>query len=76
MESRLQRAVSKRSGPVVGNSNVHAQVTAQIDFSNKEQTEEKAARNGDAAQAVMRSRQINTSEQIGGANPGGVLGAV
>ena len=63
-------------GPVVGNSNVHAQVTAQIDFANKEQTEEQYSPNGDAAQAVMRSRQINSNEQVGGAYPGGVPGAL
>jgi flagellar M-ring protein FliF len=76
VESRLQRRIEAILGPVVGNSNVHAQVTAQIDFSNKEQTEEQYSPNGDAAQAVMRSRQINTSEQVGGAYPGGVPGAL
>ena len=60
----------------MGNSNVHAQVTAQIDFANKEQTEEQYSPNGDAAQAVMRSRQINSNEQVGGAYPGGVPGAL
>ncbi|HED1242724.1 TPA: flagellar M-ring protein FliF [Enterobacter bugandensis] len=76
VESRLQRRIEAILGPVVGNSNVHAQVTAQIDFSNKEQTEEQYSPNGDGAQAVMRSRQINSSEQIGGAYPGGVPGAL
>jgi flagellar M-ring protein FliF len=56
--------------------NVHAQVTAQIDFANKEQTEEQYSPNGDPAQAVMRSRQINENEQVGGPYPGGVPGAL
>jgi flagellar M-ring protein FliF len=43
VESRLQRRIEAILGPVVGNSNVHAQA-AQIDFSNKEQTEEHTAR--------------------------------
>jgi flagellar M-ring protein FliF len=60
----------------VGNGNVHAQVTAQIDFANKEQTEEQYQPNGDASQAVLRSRQTNESEQIGGSYPGGVPGAL
>lgn len=64
VESRLQRRIEAILGPVVGNSNVHAQVTAQIDFSNKEQTEEQYSPNGDAAQAVMRSRQ-NTKLNVG-----------
>lgn len=76
VESRVQRRIEAILGPIVGNSNVHAQVTAQIDFANKEQTEEQYSPNGDAAQAVMRSRQINTNEQVGGPYPGGVPGAL
>ena len=76
VEGRLQRRIEAILGPVVGSSNVHAQVTAQIDFSNKEQTEEQYAPNGDASRAVLRSRQINESEQVGGQYPGGVPGAL
>jgi len=76
VESRVQRRIESILGPIVGNSNVHAQVTAQIDFANKEQTEEQYRPNGDAARAVMRSRQVNENEQIGGASPGGVPGAL
>ncbi|MDY1038803.1 flagellar basal body M-ring protein FliF [Enterobacteriaceae bacterium RIT714] len=76
VEGRVQRRIEAILGPIVGSSNVHAQVTAQIDFANKEQTEEQYSPNGDAAQAVMRSRQLNTTEQIGGQNPGGVPGAL
>lgn len=76
VEGRLQRRIEAILGPVVGNSNVHAQVTAQIDFSNKEQTEEQYAPNGDASRAVLRSRQINETEQVGGQYHGGVPGAL
>ena len=76
VEGRLQRRIEAILGPVVGNSNVHAQVTAQIDFANKEQTEEQYSPNGDPSQAVMRSRQINSNEQVGGPYPGGVPGAL
>ena len=76
VESRVQRRIESILGPIVGNSNVHAQVTAQIDFANKEQTEEQYRPNGEASQAVMRSRQVNESEQIGGPNAGGVPGAL
>ncbi|HEY4435632.1 MULTISPECIES: flagellar basal-body MS-ring/collar protein FliF [Lelliottia] len=76
VESRVQRRIEAILGPIVGNGNVHAQVTAQIDFANKEQTEEQYSPNGDASQAVMRSRQLNTTDQIGGQNPGGVPGAL
>lgn len=76
VESRVQRRIEAILGPIVGNGNVHAQVTAQIDFANKEQTEEQYSPNGDASQAVMRSRQLNTTDQVGGQNPGGVPGAL
>ena len=76
VEGRLQRRIEAILGPVVGNSNVHAQVTAQIDFANKEQTEEQYSPNGDPAQAVMRSRQVNETEQVGSQYPGGVPGAL
>lgn len=77
VEGRIQRRIEAILGPIVGNGNVHAQVTAQLDFANKEQTEEQYSPNGgDPAQAVLRSRQVNTSEQIGGQYPGGVPGAL
>ncbi len=76
VESRVQRRIEAILAPIVGNGNVHAQVTAQIDFANKEQTEEQYQPNGDASQAVLRSRQTNESEQIGGSYPGGVPGAL
>ncbi|MBV7404428.1 flagellar basal-body MS-ring/collar protein FliF [Enterobacter sp. ENT03] len=75
VEGRIQRRIEAILSPIVGTGNVHAQVTAQIDFANKEQTEENYRPNGDAAQAVLRSRQINETEQSGG-SAGGVPGAL
>ncbi|MEQ4451641.1 MULTISPECIES: flagellar basal-body MS-ring/collar protein FliF [Kosakonia] len=77
VEGRIQRRIEAILGPIVGNGNVHAQVTAKLDFANKEQTEEQYTPNGgDPSQAVLRSRQVNSSEQIGGQYPGGVPGAL
>ena len=76
VEGRVQRRIESILSPIVGNGNVHAQVTAQLDFANKEQTEEQYRPNGDASQAVLRSRQLNESEQIGSGLPGGVPGAL
>ncbi|WP_336220923.1 flagellar basal-body MS-ring/collar protein FliF [Citrobacter amalonaticus] len=76
VEGRVQRRIESILSPIVGNGNVHAQVTAQLDFANKEQTEEQYRPNGDASQAVLRSRQVNESEQIGSGLPGGVPGAL
>ncbi|WMY76006.1 flagellar basal-body MS-ring/collar protein FliF [Buttiauxella selenatireducens] len=76
VENRYQRRIEAILGPIVGSSNVHAQVTAQIDFSNKEQTQEQYRPNSDPSQAAVRSRQLNQSEQVNGRNPGGVPGAL
>ncbi|CCJ75840.1 Flagellar M-ring protein FliF [Cronobacter muytjensii 530] len=76
VEGRVQRRIESILAPIVGTGNVHAQVTAQIDFSNKEQTEEQYRPNSDPAQMAVRSRQLNTNDQVGGAYPGGVPGAL
>lgn len=69
VEGRVQRRIESILSPIVGNGNVHAQVTAQLDFANKEQTEEQYRPNGDDSRAVLRSRQLNVSEQIGSGAP-------
>lgn len=76
VENRYQRRIEAILGPIVGNGNVHAQVTAQIDFANKEQTEEQYHPNTDPSQSAIRSRQLNQSEQVNGRSPGGVPGAL
>ena len=76
VESRFQRRIESILAPIVGSGNVHAQVTAQIDFANKEKTEEQYRPNNDPSQAAVRSRQLNQSEQVNGRNPGGVPGAL
>lgn len=76
VEGRVQRRIEAILGPIVGNGNVHAQVTAQIDFASKEQTEEQYRPNNDPNQAAIRSRQLNSNEQIGSGLPGGVPGAL
>ncbi|MDU2939956.1 MAG: flagellar basal-body MS-ring/collar protein FliF [Enterobacteriaceae bacterium] len=76
VEGRVQRRIESILGPIVGNGNVHAQVTAQIDFADKEQTEEQYHPNSDSSQAAMRSRQLNVSEQNGSGSVGGVPGAL
>ena len=76
VEGRVQRRIEAILGPIVGNGNVHAQVTAQINFDNKEQTDEQYRPNGDASQAAVRSRQVSESDQVGSPYPGGVPGAL
>ncbi|MEX3021589.1 flagellar basal-body MS-ring/collar protein FliF [Kluyvera sp. STS39-E] len=76
VEARVQRRIEAILGPIVGNANVHAQVTAQVNFDNKEQTDEQYRPNGDATQAAIRSRQVSESDQSGSPYPGGVPGAL
>lgn len=65
VEGRIQRRIEAILSPIVGNGNIHAQVTAQLDFASKEQTEEQYRPNGDESHAALRSRQLNESEQSG-----------
>lgn len=76
VESRVQRRIEAILGPIVGNGNVHAQVTAQVNFDNKEQTDEQYRPNGDPNQAAIRSRQVSENDQVGSPYPGGVPGAL
>ncbi|MCX8956311.1 flagellar basal-body MS-ring/collar protein FliF [Erwinia psidii] len=76
VESRYQQRIEAILNPIVGNGNVHAQVTAQIDFNSREQTDEKYQPNSDPANQAIRSRQTNNNEQIGGQSQGGVPGAL
>jgi len=76
VEGRIQRRIESILAPIVAKNRIHAQVTAQIDFSNKEQTEEQYRPNSDPAQMAVRSRQLNTNDQVGAGNPGGVPGAL
>ncbi|AFE58741.1 MULTISPECIES: flagellar basal-body MS-ring/collar protein FliF [Rahnella] len=76
VEGRLQRRIESILQPVVGNGNVHAQITAQIDYASREQTDENYQPNGSADKAAVRSRQLSTSDQIGASSVGGVPGAL
>ncbi|MCO7256113.1 flagellar M-ring protein FliF [Dickeya oryzae] len=76
VESNYQRRIEAILTPVVGAGNVHAQVTAQIDFANREQTDEQYQPNQTPNQAAVRSQQTSQSDQRGGPNVGGVPGAL
>lgn len=75
IEAQLQRRIEAILAPVLGAANVHAQVTAEIDFSVVENTEETYRPNQEPGQAAIRSQQ--TSENgPGGAGASGVPGAL
>ncbi|MEI7537356.1 MAG: flagellar basal-body MS-ring/collar protein FliF [Comamonadaceae bacterium] len=62
--------------PIVGNNNVHAQVSADIDFSIVENTDEKYRPNSEPGSAAIRSQQVSESGQQGSSVVGGVPGAL
>ena len=62
--------------PIVGTTNVRAQVAADIDFSVVEHTDEKYRPNQEPGSAAIRSQQSSESSQPSGAAPGGVPGAL
>ena len=61
--------------PVTGPDNVRVQVTAELDFSVKEQTSEEYKPNPTPETSTVRSRQTNDSKS-GGDSAGGVPGAL
>lgn len=62
--------------PIMGATNVHAQVAAEIDFSVVENTDEKYRPNQEAGSAAIRSQQSSESSQPGLSPAGGVPGAL
>lgn len=76
LESRYQRRIETILAPVVGSGNVHAQVTAQVDYASREQTDEEYRPNQEAGKAAIRSQQLSESDQSGGLQSGGVPGAL
>ncbi|MDR6890164.1 MULTISPECIES: flagellar basal-body MS-ring/collar protein FliF [Variovorax] len=62
--------------PILGATNVRAQVAADIDFSVVERTEESYKPNQDPRNAAVRSQQSSESTQQGATPPGGVPGAL
>jgi flagellar M-ring protein FliF len=62
--------------PIVGAGNVHAQVTADLDFARTEQTAETFKPNPTPQEAAIRSQQISDAAGGAGATAGGVPGAL
>lgn len=76
MESHLKQRIEDILSPLVGRANIHAQVTAQMDFSKVEQTSEEYKPNQKPDDAAIRSRQNSQSTQNSNGGPGGVPGAL
>lgn len=76
VETDYQSRIQAILAPVVGSQNVRTQVTAQIDFTQHEQTAEQYQPNSQPEQMAIRSRQSSHSEQGGKNAVGGVPGAL
>ena len=76
LEHDLMKRVETLVTPIVGENNVRAQVTAEMDFSKVERVDEKYEPNGQPETAAVRSSNTSESTQAGaGGSGGGVPGA-
>lgn len=61
VESSYQRRIEHILAPILGEENVRAQVAAQVDFSQREETSERYGPNQPPNEAAVRSRQLSLS---------------
>lgn len=76
IEQLYMRRIMDLLEPVVGRENVRAQVTADVDFSQTDQTSEQHRPNQGTEPAAVRSLQTIESGNLANRNPAGVPGAV
>lgn len=76
VETSYQRRIETILAPILGAQNVKAQVVAQIDFANREQTSERYGPNQPPNEAAVRSQQITESYSGDGDMAKGVPGAL
>ncbi len=76
IEQRTTQRILTLLNPIVGSGNVRAQVSATVDFSQREQTSEVYRPNETPGTAAIRSKQTSDSAQNGMLPPTGVPGAL
>jgi len=76
LENQYANRIEAILAPIVGARNVRAQVTAQVDFSQREQTAERYGPNQPPNDAAVRSEQNSSSFQSNGDLAMGVPGAL
>ncbi|WP_042880107.1 flagellar basal-body MS-ring/collar protein FliF [Cupriavidus necator] len=76
LEQNYLKRIEAILTPIVGKDNVRAQVTADVDFSIVEHTDESYKPNQDPTRTAIRSQQTSESTQQGATPPGGVPGAL
>jgi flagellar M-ring protein FliF len=76
IEQRTTQRILTLLNPIVGPGNVRAQVSASVDFSQREQTSEVYRPNETPGTAAIRSKQTSDSIQNNTTSPEGVPGAL
>lgn len=76
VEATYLRRVNDLLEPVVGRDNLRATVTAEVDFSQTEQTSEEFKPNQGENAAAVRASRVSESNRPGANTPTGVPGAV
>ncbi|HET8596491.1 MAG TPA: flagellar basal-body MS-ring/collar protein FliF [Castellaniella sp.] len=76
IEQRTTQRILTLLNPIVGPGNVRAQVSASVDFSQREQTSEVYRPNETPGTAAIRSKQTSDSVQNNVTSPEGVPGAL
>lgn len=75
-QQNIAKRIESILQPILGENNVRAEVTADMDFSRVEQAAETYKPNQNATDTVIRSQQISEASNAGGASTGGVPGAL
>jgi len=76
VENSYQRRIENILKPILGDKNIHAQVTAQVDFSRREETAERYGPNQAPNEAAIRSTQVSGTYSGGNELAQGVPGAL
>ncbi|HUH88909.1 MAG TPA: flagellar basal-body MS-ring/collar protein FliF [Pusillimonas sp.] len=76
IEQRTVQRILTLVTPLVGAGNVRAQASADVDFSQREQTSEVYRPNQEPGQEAVRSKQTSGSQQYNAVPPEGVPGAL
>lgn len=76
IQQDTQRRINAILAPLFGEGNVHAQVSADVDFSKMEQSSEEYTPNEAPKDSAIRSQQTSESKENGATQSGGVPGAL
>ncbi|MFP3186720.1 MAG: flagellar basal-body MS-ring/collar protein FliF, partial [Paraburkholderia sp.] len=76
VEHNTQQRIDAILAPLFGAGNAHSQVSADVDFSQVEQTSENYGPNGTPQQAAIRSQQTSSDTELSQGGASGVPGAL